>query len=300
MKHTIKLLAAGLVAATAVAFSSCDDDESLPKIDGYNNSNEVAKDNLVAHWTFDNTNNEVISSTAPSNTFGTVGFTDGQIGKALQLTKGALVYPTITAINSANALNNFTVSMWVNVANKKRTADDGFTTFFSLAPTGVSDVWGDIVAGAETGWHLPSSDTLVLKGLLNTHRPGGGNSLQDNVAVKNGTKGADFLGAKEWAHFVLSWNSTEGNFYLYANGEDVGGYTARGATPSEVGPLIMAVPVQAIFGSNPNSEIGFSAAGARPSWNPMANAMIDDVRIYNGNLTLAEIAALYNLGVAGR
>ncbi|MFZ6014030.1 MAG: LamG-like jellyroll fold domain-containing protein [Bacteroidota bacterium] len=296
MKKSINYSIVAALSAAVLALSSCSKDDELPKIDGYNNSNEVASANLVAHWTFDDGNNERISNTAPSNTFGTVGSTTGKIGKALQLTKGVLVYPSIANINSPNSLNNFTVSMWVNVKGNKKTADEGFTAFFSLTPSGVTDIWGDIVAAAETGRHLPSSDTLELKNLLNTHPVGGGNSLQDNIALKNGDKGAYFMGANRWAHYVMRWDGTTHQFHIFADAQDVGGYTDRGST----GVLIMATPVKPVFGSLASSDIGFTGAPAQQSWNPWATASIDDVRIYNTALTNAEITALFNLGTAGR
>lgn len=286
---------AGALALTAITFSSCDDEESLPPIDGYNNSNEVANDNLVAHWTFDDTNNERLSSTAPSQTAGGVGFTDGQIGKALQLTKGALVYPEINAINSVDALPNFTVSLWVNVSGTKRVPGGGFTSFFGIIPTSVTDVWGNIHAAAETGRHLPSSDTLELKNYLNTTLPDGSQSGQDNVALKNGDNGNYFMGANRWAHYVMTWDGTTHQFEIYGDSEAVGGYTDRGTTPA----LKMRVPARAVFGSLAASDIGFAAV-TRPDWAPMATASIDDVRVYNTVLSQAEITALFNLGTAGR
>lgn len=296
MKKTIKYLFAGLFLGSAALVSSCDDGEdALPQIDGYNNSNEVAATNLVAHWTFDDTNSERISNTAPSNTYGTVGFTQGQVGRALQLNKGVLVYPSINAINTANALSNFTVSMWVNVTNNKRTPDAGFTALFALVPTGVTDIWGDIVASVETGQHLATSDTLKLKNLLNTHKATG-NSLQDNIALKNGDQGAFFMGAKRWAHYVMRWDGTTNKFHIFADGKDVGGYTDRGTT----GPLIMAAPLKAVFGSLASKQIGFTGAPDQQSWNPWAKASVDDVRVYNTALSNAEITALFNLGTAGR
>jgi hypothetical protein len=282
-----------------LALGSCkDDDEKLPPIDGYNNSDEVANTNLVAHWTFDQNNNEVISGTAPSNTYGTVGSTAGKLGNALQLSKGVLVYPSIDKINGANNLNNFTVSMWVNITNNKKTASEGFTALFGLIPTGVTDIWGDIIAAAETGQHLPASDTLKLKNLLNTHPVGGGNSLQDNIALKNdGTgEGAFFMGAKRWAHYVMRWDGSTHKFHLFADGVSVGGYTDRGTT----GALIMAVPVKPVFGSLASSDIGFTGAPAQQSWNPWATASIDDVRVFNTALADKDITALFNLGTAGR
>jgi hypothetical protein len=186
--------------------------------------------------------------------------------------------------------------LWVNVAGNKRTTAEGFTSFFGLIPTGTTDIWGDVMACAETSRHLPSSDTLELKNLLNTHPAGGGNSLQDNVALKNGDVGAYFMGANKWSHYVMTWNATTHQFKIYGNAESVGGYDDRGTTAE----LIMAVPVKAVFGSLASSDIGFTGAPSQQSWNPWATASIDDVRVFNTVLSEAEITALFNLGTAGR
>jgi hypothetical protein len=277
-----------------VALGSCSDDDTLPPIDGYNNSNEVAADNLVAHWTFDDTNNERLSSTAPTKSVGTVGFTTGQIGKALQLTKGALVYPAIAKINTVDALNNFTVSLWVNVSGTKRVAGGGFTSFFGIIPT-ATDFWGNIQACAETSRHLPSSDTLELKNYMNTTLADNTQSGQDNVALKNGDKGAYFMGANRWAHYVMTWDATTHQFEIYGDAVAVGGYTDRGTTPV----LKMRVPALAVFGSMAAADLGFGSL-TRPDWAPLATASIDDTRVYNTVLSQAEITALFNLGKAGR
>lgn len=299
MKKTINYLFASALTGALIMLGSCGDDkESLPKIDGYNNSDEVAEDNLVAHWTFDGTTEEDISGTGTSNTYGAAAtFTEGRIGEAVRLNGSVLKYPAIAGINTANALNNFSVSLWVNALGNKGTATSGFTSFFALIPTGVTDIWGDIHAAAETGQYRPTSDTLKFKNLLNTHPLAGGNSLQDNVAQPNGDVGAFYLRTPgEWSHYVMVWNATTHMFFLYADGQDVGGYTLRGTTAE----LIMAVPVQAVFGSLASSTIGFAGAPAQQSWNPYAKADIDDVRVFNTTLTTAEINALFNLGQAGR
>ena len=296
MKKTILYLLAGGIMCSMITLVSCDDDDkSLPKIDGYNNSNEVAEENLVAHWPFDNTNKERISSTDASDDFGTVGFEDGQIGEALKLTQGALVYPSITAINGENSLASFTVSLWVKVKNTKKTASPYATAFFSLAYSDDTDIWGNINMLAETAWHLPSSDTLVLKPLFKTLLEEG-TALHDNISTENGEVGAHFMGANRWAHFVATWNGTTHMFEIYGDGEKVGGYSNRG---DGAPPLKMRTPVQAVFGSLAYSDIGFEDAPAERGI-PMATASIDDVRVFNTVLSEAEITALFNLGVAGR
>ena len=294
MKKTINYFLTSVAAAALLTVGSCSKDSTLPQIDGFNNSNEVAATNLKAHWTFDDTNTERLSNTAPSNTYGTVGFATGQIGNALKLSSGALVYPSIANIGSANSLSNFTVSLWVNVTNNKATAKAGANALFALLYANDDDIWGNISILAETGAHLPTSDTLLLKPLLKTLLPNGQTSLQDNISVVNGNVGKDFLGAKRWAHYVARWNGATHKFEIFADGVNVGAYSDRGTTPE----LSMRTPVKAVFGSLTYNDIGFATAQVRGI--PLANASIDDVRVYNTVLADKDITALYNLGKAGR
>ena len=152
------------------------------------------------------------------------------------------------------------------------------------------------MVNAETSRHKPTSDTLELKNYLNSHPAGGGNNAQDNVAQVANGKGAWFLGANKWSHYVARWDGTTHQFYIFGNGVSVGAYTDRGTAGIE----IMAVPVQAVFGSLASSDIGFTGAPAQQSWNPFAIASIDDVRVYNTALADKDITALFNLGTAGR
>jgi hypothetical protein len=297
MKKLITYLSTAALLLSMGIFVSCDKTDELPPIDGYNNSNEVASANLVAHWPFDDNNNERISGTASSATFGTVTTTTGKIGKALQLNKGAVVYPSITALNSANSLANYSISMWVNVNNNKGTTSEGFTPFFALAPTAVTAEWPDVLAAAETGWYTAAKDTLILKGYFKSHTSTGENN-QDNIALPGNSNGQYVKGAGRWVHFVSQWNSSTNMFLIYADGVSVGGYNLRGSNP--VGALILSPPLKAIFGSMPSKDIGFTSGVSQPSWSPWATAGIDDVRIYNSVLTQAEVTALYNLGTAGR
>src|ERR1700676_2735066 len=86
---------------------------TAPSIDGYDNSNQVGKDSLKAHWSFDASDNEDISGKAPQKAVG-ASLTPGVIGQALKLTSGYLVYPVIPALGSPDTLQSFTLSLWVN------------------------------------------------------------------------------------------------------------------------------------------------------------------------------------------
>ncbi len=298
MKNFTKIslfLVSALMILGIVTINSCKKDDKLPQINGYDNSNQVASTYLKAHWTFDETYNEAISATAPTNKYGTYGFEAGQIGKALKLTVGSVVYPSIPNIGSANSLSAFTVSMWVNVKGTKY-AGGAFTAFFSLVPTAVTSVWGNINALAETGWHTATSDTLVLKNLMVTQMPDLSLNTQDNLATLGDAAGQHFMGAKKWSLYVMTWDASTHQFMIYGDGESIGAYSDRGTTPA----MVLRTPCQAVFGSLPATDIGFASAEVRGGWFPMATASIDDVRIYNTALSQVEITALYNLGIAGR
>jgi len=226
MKKTMKYFLSGIAAVSMLVLVSCGDDDELPKIDGYNNSDEVASANLKAHWTFDGTNAEKISGLAPlagaAGTFGTVGFEEGRIGQALKLTAGALRYPNIPAVNTADALANYTVSMWVKVKNNGGTAAAGYTQLFGLFPDGLTPatagdfMWGNINMAVETGWFPatnPQPDTLVLKGQFVIKNADGSINGQDNRPDPRGNPPVGvFKQTGEWAQKTLSQKLHSGKY----------------------------------------------------------------------------------------
>jgi hypothetical protein len=314
MKKTMKYLLTGGLALSLLTYVSCsDDDKTLPKIDGYNNSDEVAAANLKAHWAFNGNYDESISGSGPlagaAGTFGTVGFEDGPLGQALKLTGGALRYPNITALNTADALSNFTVSMWVKVKNNQGTAHEGYTMLFGLFPDGLTAetvgdfMWGNINMAVETGWFPatnPEPDTLVLKGHFVIKNEDGGINGQDNRPDPRGNPAVGvFKQSGQWVHFVARWNATTRQFHIFGNASSIGAYTQRGDAPPAL-PLRMNVPCSPVFGNGATQAVGFPNNPEQQTWSPMATASIDDVRVFNAALSDAEITALFNLGTAGR
>src|SRR6187402_1948008 len=120
MNKTMKKLILGIFAfgVIGVTFTSCDDDDDVAPpnpIGGFNNSNEVGGANLKAHWSFDGTNNERLSSTAPIANAAN-SFVTGLKGQALHLDSGYLLYPTIAGM-SDDSLGSVTVSAWIKTQN---------------------------------------------------------------------------------------------------------------------------------------------------------------------------------------
>ena len=279
---------------------SCGKDEvaTLPPIGGYNSSNDVATTNLLANWTFDGTNNERISGTAPKNNYGGVAFTGGvtSSGQALNLTEGALVYPAIPNLNKADALGSYTLSMWVNLKNNKKT----FTSIFGIFPTAGTDVFGNMSAGAETGWFASSAnaDTLVLKANYKSLNADGSFNGQDNRPDPKGTPPVGvFKGAGVWSHFVIRFDAVTHKLQIFGNGNSIGAYDNRGANTVA---LNMVTPSQVVIGSLASSEIGFAQGSVLPSWTSKGTFALDNVRVYNKPLSDGDITSLYQLELAGR
>ncbi len=299
MKNS-KIVIGLLVLTFTIIVYSCKKDEvvQLPPIGGFNSADEVGGTGLVAKWTFEGTNNEVISGTAPKNSYGGTAFTTGvtPTGQALNLTAGTLVYPAIPNLNKADALGNYTLSMWVNIKNNKTT----FTSIFGIFPTVGSDLFGNLSAGAETGWFAASAtaDTLVLKANYKSLKADGSFNGQDNRPDPKGNPPVGvFKGAGVWSHFVIRFDATTHKLQVFGNGISIGAYSDRG--PNTVA-LNMVTPCQVVIGSLASSEIGFTQGSVFPSWTNKGTFALDNVRVYNKPLSDGDISSLYQLELAGR
>ncbi|MEO6669414.1 MAG: hypothetical protein ABIN36_08060, partial [Ferruginibacter sp.] len=139
-KILINAAAILLLSAGIISCGKDDDPVVTPPdpIGGFNNSDEVGGANLKAHWTFDGTNNEKISSAAPTTAYRN-SFATGLKGQALSLDSGYVLYPTIAPLSVAS-LGSVTVSAWIKTQNHPA----GPTTVFGLTTgTGVQAQWND-------------------------------------------------------------------------------------------------------------------------------------------------------------
>lgn len=259
----------------------------VPPIGAYNNSNDVAAAHLLAHWTFDTTNNESISQTAPTGAVN-ASFVNGIKGNALHLNAGYVLYPAINALNTAN-LGSVTVSMWINVDNNGTQA----SSFFALTPGPTKQTdWGSVInVYAETGHPVAQDDTLVLHSAVGTYASGsrnGGDNINDY-----GNREQDFKtvhGTNKWVHYVLVYDGAASTLDLYANSIKVSNNNFRVRTG--LGPLVAPIPVQVLLGAFPNASTGFPLSG-KQDWQALLTGSIDEIRVYNSALSDFDIHALY-------
>jgi len=305
-KRTIKqifqfLTVGGIFSVLVAGNCNKNDDVPLPQIGGYNNSNEVAAANLKAHWSFDGTQNERISSTASSTSLRAT-FVPGRKGQAVKLDSGYILYPNIAALNSD--IGSFSVSTWIFTQNQGNGSRP--TGVFALTLGAATTDWNDgpLLLSLENGRPVTYNDTLVLKTNIATTK--GGVLLKGDNINDFGVRETDFKtvkGANQWVHVVARWDGAGSFIDFYANGIRVSNNNFRFRNAGGIGFGNMTLPAGAntrvLFGGYPNTTTGFPLS-ALQGFQGLFRGNIDETRFYNKALTDSEIDALYKLELAGR
>ena len=300
---TNKILLKSMILLSSVAFlTSCSSDSSpsLPPIGGYNSADEVGAADLVAYWPLNGNGKESISNTTPSNTVGAT-YEAGAKGQGLKLTNGYLAFPQITALGST--MQSMTISLWAFVTNNggPGVPDGHPTMLFNLSR---QNEWaGNMSLFAETGGRAATNDTLLMKGLVVIKNTDGSANFQDVINspnpspgdIANGHVGNANKNGGKWAHYVATWNATEGKFLLYANGQKISNpaYEVRGG--GNALPLNFFTPTRAIIGT-----FETVVSGTPDSWQRPSNVNIDEIRVFKKTLNAADVNSLYELEKAGR
>jgi hypothetical protein len=294
---------AGIVLLALILVSGCKKDgnpNKLPpvspkdyegKVDGFLNSDEIYPKNLVAYWSFDGTNNELKTGTAPTSASGATFLDTGVRGKALKLDAGYLYFVKQFGAFKKDSLKSFTISEWVQILNNgsKR------TMIFQIARPGIFN--GDLNFRLNTN-AFPATNVSELK--INPYFVTvNGTGTQDNINTLRDAPGmpnyfpyiTPKIGADVWVHLVLTYNATTGFFDIWANGIKAGAYASRGTGNN----LFTAhEPNEVIIGANYNTIPG-KAVDGNTDYVAMTGS-IDEIRVYNTVLPEAFIKALYNLG----
>ncbi|RZK92836.1 MAG: LamG domain-containing protein [Pedobacter sp.] len=249
------------------------------KIDGYASADDVYKENLVAYWSFDDTNNELKSNSAPTAVANATYIT-GVKGKAVKLAAGYLYYGKQFDAFKTDALKSFTISSWVQIANNGSKK----TMLMTIARPAT------FLGSLDFRLNTNSTSTTML-GIGPRFTALGGGS-QDNLNQSL----SPVFGSSVWTHLVLAYNGATGIFKIWADGKDIGSFNSRG-TGNNV--FKAYEPGEFIIGAHYNNIPGKEIAGSAADFIAMTGS-IDELRIYNTVLQDASIKALYNLGKAGK
>jgi hypothetical protein len=271
---------------------------TLPQIDGFNNSNEVGAAALKAHWTFDSTKSETISAAVPEKSVGTMDFTAGKIGKAINLTQAYLIYPTIANLNNADALPSFTVSMWTKVPDNTQT----LASLFQINGVDFQDIWGLV------GLMTRTNGNVYSLGATTTHVNGTGtHPAYADFFLDPGTTASEGFtaGTDGWAFITITYDGPTNLLTYYGNGVKLGTRTLTNVTAPET--LALLTPNKVSFGTfefkddfNAGAYGNPPLAADRPWASHGITASLDDVRVFNKALSQTEVTALLHLGQAGR
>lgn len=305
---TNKILVSAFALSIAFAtFTGCGKDDNpvvvLPPIGGYNSANEVGAADLVAYWPLNGTGVESKSNTAPTSVIGTTWET-GIKGQGAKLVEGFMSYPTIASM--ANSLTSMSVSCWAKVNNNGSSA----TMMFSLGRP--ASFAGNINLMAETGWQPATSDSLTVKGYVQIKMADGvsingqdsRNTIkEDATSIAAGNiPNANKNGGK-WAHYVITWDASNANFKVYANGVKISNpnwerRNKDGATPPNDQPLALNffTPTNPIIGASATTVSG----SPLDTWDKAMTGSVDEVRVWKKALSAADINSLYELEKAGR
>ena len=288
------VMAFSIAGSLTLGFMSCSsEDDMLPPIDGYNNSDEVASANLLAHWGFEGDGKETKSSAVPSNSVGAT-FGPGLKGMSLNLQDGYLAYPEISALNTS--LTSFTVSAWVKANNNGSHP----SSFFTL--TRANEWAGNLNFTAETGWMPATSDSVVVKGLIVSNNDFGSQDTRNTLLasdddIANGHVPKPNKIGGQWAHLIMTFDASSRAFKIFANGEKISNpaWEIRGSAASP--QIAFTTPTRPVIGAWGPIVPG---GGTAEAWQKPMVGSIDELRVYNKALTDAEIGALYKLENAGR
>jgi hypothetical protein len=265
-------------------------------------SNDVAKANLVAHWTFDDTQQEDSSKVTPNVQSGFTAYVGGKINKALQMNQAHLVYPVISKLNNPTVFaDGFTVSFWAQLANTTQ-----YTSIVQINGN-IGDIFGLVGLAHRKNPDLvnPAIGSFDFNGVL-THVNGSGTH---SSAFSAHLEGAGFTFTNtEWVFITMVYSDATRTLSYYGNGVKYGERNIAASVIPAAEKLEMVTT-----NSNPGistNRVSFGALNTNPpfavgpvpaSWQGTGlTGVLDDVRIYNKALSNYEIQSLYTRGNAGK
>lgn len=295
MKNNTIIKYFGAVLTLGVLFTSCEDsiDKDNPaipyaSIGGYDNSDDIAPDNLISKISFDDNKlvdlKNGVSISTPTN----VNFETGVKGTAYKGSSSAFVSYNDVSDKIKN-LKSITQSMWIKTLQHT----GGAQCIFMIPKT--TDFWGNIFVLIEAStdgkmllkFHIQKDVTPAVTWAGQFIETGGVNKLEGMY--------------DKWKHLVWSYDASTSTFALYVDGVLIplpDSITKRFTNDPAQGGL----PLGNLANSNVSKFVigGFQqhlgAPWANPdSWMLKYTGLIDEFRMYDKALSSSEINALYKL-----
>lgn len=310
-----------VLALFAQIFVSCND-ESIDKVNkpipyepigGYENSDDISADNLVAKFSFENNITDskgAISGAVPTN----VGYATGIKGNAYNGSSSEARYFVGNASSAITALNSYTISFWMNSANTVSPSTPGQGKgaqgiFTVVRPT---EFWGGLNVFIEN----PDSANP--------------NRIRLKFSMENGRDGVAWRGQgalvnidgniNKWVHVVFSYDATKSIISAFVNGElagNLGGFPYAPSTgvvgwttlyadnPGDINNVnnapkygnlqMVGTNGKIVFGNHQFETTPSQNNGGQQDWATSFAGLLDEFRIYNIALASNDVRSLYQL-----
>jgi len=276
--------------------------KGIKPIDGYIYSNDVEMPSLIAHWTFDGNDSEMIHHALPKLTDGgTLSYVPGKLGQAIHLNNSWLTYGSeatdASQPNNGSAANDvlqngFTLSLWAQVPDTSL-----LTNLFQLSAPSI--VNNPIVGLAYRKYIDGSFD--MNGAIINVDAASNYNT--STAAFK----AYAFRDTLTWAYLAMTYNSTNKSLNYYANGvlSATINLTSLGSNNpfQNSATLLLIAPNYATIGTfqstatTPGAPAGIVIPASSSS---SITGNLDDIRVFKKTLTSQQISDLYLLGNLGR
>lgn len=236
-------------------------------VNGYNSSSQVAAANLAAYWAFNGGYVDSVSSTAGTpNHVTAISFVSGKIGQAVQVASPGYINSNVTS-TIAN-LKSFTMVCWIM---QPSSLASGPTTYmpFSLNQAGYS--WEQTKFFMLFDTHDNASNSLGKVCLMDQWFDQG----QVWPRMLDGN----------WHQMAISFDGNTGALRVYIDGTLLPQSSTTTFAP------------QTNFGTADSFTLGGpnDATNTANGWMNALSGNLDEFRVFNKTLTVAEIQSLYAL-----
>jgi hypothetical protein len=270
---------------------------------GYDSSNQIQSNDLVAMWTFNNSLNSTKGGLTATNAG--VTFAAGLNGKQAYQGGPDQTYAVYTPSAAIKAMTSFTVSFWM----KTPQVTDGAQAILQLSnPT---QYWPELDIDIEN--HPATSDSLLMK--MYMENPGVTGWTIAPTAWLDTAVG-------KWLQFVVTYNAASGSVTMYRDGTSIAFGYPYSPTGGSVGPIKfytsdpgsatnnLGAPSwgNADFSVSTGLVIGawqgrvsppLNPGQASDTWNHSFGGQLQNFRIYNTALNATDVKSLYILEKGG-
>lgn len=286
-----------LAACTKADYSDDFKPSSRPPISGYSAANDVAKDAMVAKWSFEGILTDSVGNlTATKDTAETYVPGRSGMGQGLQFGEGSyVIYGDAGAV--LPAMQSFSVAFWIYAAPSNGKARG----IFSL--NRADDFWGNLDIYQEN--YTADNTTLYFKvHIYNGNVAWAGQFTETKISNAMG----------RWMHVAVTYDGGTSAFRIYADNQLQTVSTAGNqpsttptlngddpnSNPKPYGPVKFVNAKQVVMGTwqfqtYPSTTTG----GGHQDWAGSFLGGIDELRIYNRALTTREVSALFKLDKLG-